>query len=202
MNKPRDMHQRQKKIRQKIEENHFITDEDLASLLDVSIHTIRADRKKIGIPEVRKRTKDVALTMFGQAKTLSSQEIVGDLLEVDLDSDGLSLLDTTEEMGMEKTRIIRGHILFAQANSLANAIVDADVALTLEANVVFSAPVMVGERILAKARVTKVKGRKKEVEVVMKTKNNLIFKGVFQIRCLSKETISRLQLFKERSSPK
>lgn len=201
MNKPRDMHQRQKKIRQKIEENPFITDEDLASLLDVSIHTIRADRKKIGIPEVRKRTKDVALTMFGQAKTLSSQEIVGDLLEVDLDSDGLSLLDTTEEMGMEKTRIIRGHILFAQANSLANAIVDADVALTLEANVVFSAPVMVGERILAKARVTKVKGRKKEVEVVMKTKDNLIFKGVFQIRCLSKETISRLQLFKERSSP-
>lgn len=201
MNKPRDMHQRQKKIRQKIEDNPFITDEDLASFLGVSIHTIRADRKKIGIPEVRKRTKDVALTMFGQAKTLSSQEIVGDLLEVDLDSDGLSLLDTTEEMGMEKTKIIRGHILFAQANSLANAIVDADVALTLEANVVFSAPVMVGERILAKARVTKVKGRKKEVEVVMKTKNNLIFKGVFQIRCLSKETVSRLQLFKERSSP-
>ena len=37
---------RHRKMKEKIEENPFITDEELASFFEVSIHTIRADRKK------------------------------------------------------------------------------------------------------------------------------------------------------------
>jgi acyl-coenzyme A thioesterase PaaI-like protein len=187
---------RHKQMKEKIEENPFITDEELASFFNVSIHTIRADRKKIGIPEVRKRTKDVAVTVFGQAKSLNSEEQIGELLEVDLDKEGLSLLDTTDEMGMGKTKIIRGHVLFAQANSLANTIVDADVALTGEAQIKFVAPVRVGERILAKARVVKSKGRKKEVEIIMKTKKGLVFQGTFEVYCLDFSMANKLQILK------
>lgn len=196
-NKGERMLQRQASIQKKIEDNPFITDEELAALMKVSIHTIRADRRKTGIPEVRKRTKEVAVTIFGESKSLSAQEIIGDLLEVDPDNTGLSLLDTTPEMGMEKSGIIRGHMLFAQANSLANAIVDADVALTGEATVKFLAPVRAGERVLAKARVIKEKGRQKEVEVIMKTKQSLVFEGIFTIYGLSNELASHLNLLKE-----
>ena len=195
--KAEKMLQRQARIESEIEDNPFITDEELAALLKVSIHTIRSDRRKAGIPEVRKRTKKVAETIFGESKTLSAQEIVGDLLEIDPDNSGLSLLDTTPEMGIEKSGIIRGHIIFAQANSLANAIVDADVALTGEATVKFLAPVRSGERILAKARVIKEKGRKKEIEVIMKTKKSLVFKGTFTIYCLNHELASHLNILKE-----
>ncbi|HEY8345387.1 MAG TPA: transcription factor FapR [Bacillota bacterium] len=187
---------RHRKMKEKIEENPFITDEELASFFKVSIHTIRADRKKIGIPEVRKRTKDVAVTLFGQAKTLNAAEQIGELLEVDLDQEGLSLLDTTEEMGIGQTKIVRGHVLFAQANSLANTIVDADVALTGAAQIKFTAPVRVGERVLAKARVVKSKGRKKEVEIIMKTKRGLVFQGMFEVYCLDLNMASKLQILK------
>lgn len=192
--KAENMLTRQARIKKEIEDNPFITDEELAKLLNVSIHTIRADRRKIGIPEVRKRTKDVAVTIFGESKTLTAQEIIGELLEIDPDNTGLSLLDTTPEMGIKKSGIIRGHILFAQANSLANAIVDADIALTGEASIKFIAPVRSGERVLAKARVIREKGRKKEVEVVLKTKKHLVFEGTFIIYCLNNELASHFKI--------
>ncbi|MGE5557713.1 MAG: transcription factor FapR [Bacillota bacterium] len=194
---PASIQQRHANIKNTIEKNPLITDEELASLFNVSIHTIRSDRKRIGIPEARIRARDFTETMFGQAKTLSAQEIIGDLLEVDLDKEGLSLLDTNEKMSMLKPDIIRGHILFAQANSLANAIVDAELALTGEATVKFLAPVRTGERVLAKARVTGIKGRKKTVEVIMKTKKNLVFEGIFHIHCLTRELASHMRILKD-----
>ncbi len=192
--KSRQMRERQAKILAEIKRNPFITDEELASICQVSIHTIRADRKRTGIPEVRERTKDVARFLFGQAKTLSAQEITGDLLEIVLDREGLSLLDTTEEMTIKKSGIVRGHVLFAQANTLANAIVDADLALTRECRIKYLAPVRAGERVLAKARVIGAKGRRKEVEVVMKTRQKLVFKGVFTILCLDTRFAARLKI--------
>lgn len=192
--KEENMLQRQERIHLEIEKNPFITDEELAIMLDVSIHTIRADRRRIGIPDVRKRTREVAVSVYGQSKTLNETEIIGDLLEVELDREGLSLLDITPEMVSKKSGIARGHILFAQANSLANAIVDADVALTGEARIKFIAPVRCGERALAKARVIKADGRKKEVEVIIKTKKTLVFQGIFLIYCLSEDLAQHLNI--------
>ncbi len=179
-----------------IENNPFIPDDELACLLKVSIHTIRADRRKTGIPEVRKRG-EFSDSLFAQAKALSNQEIIGDLLEIDLDKEGLSLLDTNEQMGLYKSKIIRGHILFAQANSLANAIVDAEIALTGEAEIKFMAPVFVGERVLAKARIISEKHRRKEVHVIMKTKKKLVFEGTFTIYCLTPELAAHLNKFSD-----
>lgn len=185
---------RQKQMQLELEKNPFLSDEQLATLLKVSIHTVRADRRKNGIPEVRKRNPDSASGLFARARTLSQQEIVGDLLEINLDRDGLSLLDTTPEMGLKRSGMIRGHVLFAQANTLANAIVDAEVAITGESKVRFISPVYAGERLLAKARVIGVQRHRKQVQVLMKTREKDVFEGVFTIYCLTEKLASHFSM--------
>ena len=185
---------RQKQLQAELEKNPFLSDEQLAALLNVSIHTVRADRRQKGIPEVRKRNPDLSSGLFARARTLSQQEIVGDVLEINIDRDGLSLLDTTAEMGLKKSGIIRGHVLFAQANTLANAIVDAEVAITGESRVRFIAAVYAGERVLAKARVIRVQRRRKQVRVQMKTREKNVFDGVFTIYCLTEKLAAHFRI--------
>lgn len=189
--------ERHGRILQELSKNPFILDDELASILSVSIHTIRSDRRKIGIPEVRRRGKEVSDTMFAKARTLREPEITGDILELDLDREGLSLLDTDDSMALKKSNIIRGHILFAQANSLASAILDTEVALTSEARVKFISPVHSGERVLAKARVVSALKHKREVEVIMKTKKNLVLEGHFTIYCIDEGMAAHLSLLNE-----
>ncbi|HEX2952612.1 MAG TPA: transcription factor FapR [Bacillota bacterium] len=186
--------ERLERLRRIVQDEPMITDDELARVLGVSIHTIRADRQKLGIPEARQRTKDVAVNLFGKAKSLTEQEIIGELLEVELDKEGLSLLETSSEMGFKKSGIVRGHVMFAQANTLAAAVIDADVVLTGKAEVQFISTVKAGERILAKAQVVQEEGRKKEVEVVIKTKERLVFRGNFTMYGLTKEMAAHMNL--------
>ncbi len=189
--------ERLRRLQARIAEQPALTDEDLAREFGVSIHTIRADRQKLGIPEARQRTRDVAASLFGEAKSLTAQEIVGELLEIEPDRSGLSLLETGPEMGFRKSGIVRGHVLFAQANSLAAAVIDADVALTSEAEVAFVSPVKVGEKTLAKARVAGVDGRKREVEVAIKTRERLVFRGRFIVYGLTRELAAHMNILAE-----
>jgi len=186
--------ERRRQLAAALAKNPLLLDDQLATLLKVSIHTVRSDRRKAGIPEVRKRGDGLSDVLYARARTLSQQEIVGELLEVDLDCEGLSLLDATAEMGLKKSGIIRGHWLFAQANTLANAIVDADVALTGDARVRFLAPIHVGERALAKARMVQSRRHVKKVQVAIKTKDRLVFEGVFTIYCLSDKLAAHFRL--------
>ncbi len=188
---------RQSKVKEEVEKNPFISDEELASILHASIHTVRSDRRRIGIPEVRKRGKDISDSLFRRSKALSDSEIIGEVLELELDKEGLSLLDTDKMMGLQKSGIIRGHILFAQANTLANAIADTEIAITVEARVKFVAPAYVGERLIAKARVLSSVKRKKEIEVVIKSQKRLVFEGSFIIYSLDPVLASHLHIFPE-----
>jgi len=190
--------ERHAQIRTEIERNPFISDDDLASRLQVSIHTVRSDRRKMGIPEVRKRGKDITHNMFAQPRSLSHQEVIGEILEIDSDKEGLSLLDTTAAMSLEKTRIVRGHVLFAQANTIANAVVDAEIALTAEAKIEYIAPAYAGDRILAKAKVIGSQKRKRVVEVMLKTQKDLVFHGTFTINCMTREVAEHLQIIHEK----
>jgi acyl-coenzyme A thioesterase PaaI-like protein len=198
MNDKSQAAERHVRIRAEVEKNPFVSDEDLASLLGVSIHTVRSDRRKTGIPEVRKRGKEITHSLFAQARPLSHQEIVGQILEIEPDKEGLSLLETTELMSLEKTKIIRGHILFAQANTIANAIIDAEITLTAEAKIEYIAPAYAGDRILAKAKVISSGKRKRVVEVILKTQKDLVFHGTFTVNCLTFEAASHLQIIHEK----
>ncbi len=186
--------ERHERLRAEVARNPFISDEDLAERLGVSIHTVRSDRRRLGIPEVRRRGKDLLPDLFGRPRPLTNREVLGDLLEVSADREGLSLLETTEEMGLETSRVIRGHVLFAQANTLANAVVDTEIALTAEAKVEYLAPAHVGERILAKARVLRVRRHARTVDVVLKTPKGAVFHGLFTIHGLTRGAAEHLKI--------
>ena len=54
---------------------------------------------------------------YGQIKSIEANEIIGDLIQVEPDVKAQSLIEITEDYVL-KTQIARGHILFAQSNSM------------------------------------------------------------------------------------
>ncbi len=173
---------RRSRLQKCLRDDPFLTDEDLAARFGVSIQTIRLDRAALGIPDVRMRTRQVAQDNFDRVRSMSCGEIVGRLLDLQLGSSALSLLETYEDMVFEKTRIVRSHFIFAQADSLALAVIDADVALTGLVNVKFKRPVRVGEELLARADVIRTKGEDKYVVLVETTSaGQKVFRGKFVV---------------------
>ncbi|MGE5583371.1 MAG: transcription factor FapR [Bacillota bacterium] len=189
--------ERQRQLLEAIAKNPFITDEELAAALMVSIPTIRLDRLELSIPEVRKRTREMASHFFGVSQSLGAGEIVGELIEIEPGRRGLSLLETDHGMCLEKCNIVRGHIIFAQANSLANAVADAQVALTGRAEVNFLRTVRAGEKIIAKAQVIERKGHRLTIEVIVRSKEEVVCKGIFEIFGMTLEMANYLKLLKD-----
>ena len=62
--------ERQQVLIEKIKEDPFLTDEELAELFNVSVPTIRLDRLEMGIPELRERIKSVAENNYSKVKSL------------------------------------------------------------------------------------------------------------------------------------
>lgn len=189
--------ERHRQLLAAITENPFITDEELAETLKVSIPTIRLDRLELDIPEVRKRTKEMASQFFGASQSLRSTEIVGELIEIEPGKRGLSLLETDQSMCLERCNIIRGHIIFAQANSLANAVADVQVALTGRAEVEYLRTVRAGEKLIAKAQVLKKDGHRFLIEVVVRSKEDVVCRGEFVIHGMTMEMANYLKLLKD-----
>lgn len=103
------MTREKKRIRQSllidyVKSKPFFTDEELAKLLNVSIQTIRLDRLELGIPELRERVKQLAEATQKKVKSISSSEVSGELLELELGKSGISLMNITEDMVFEKTK--------------------------------------------------------------------------------------------------
>jgi len=90
-------------------------------------------------------------------------------------------------MGFKRTGIVRGHHLFAQANSLAVAVIDAEVALTGSARLRFHRPVRVGDRVIAKATVQKVEGNKSYVRVESRVEGEKVFSATLVIFALERD---------------
>ncbi len=157
----------------------FFTDEDLAKLLDVSIQTIRLDRLELGIPELRERIKQLAEATQKKVKSISSNEISGELLDLELGKSGISLLEITEDMVFEKSKIAKGGYMFSQANSLALALIDAPMAVTGVANVKYKAPVHIGDKLIAKAELKRKRGNKFFVWVKIKNVTKEVFRAKF-----------------------
>lgn len=171
--------ERQRLLKEYIEREPFVTDEELAKNFNVSIQTIRLDRLALGIPQVRERVKSVAEEVYEPLRSLQQSELVGELIDLQLEQSGISILDIGENMVFQKTKITRGHHLFAQANSLAVALVDAEVALTGTARVRYLKPVLLGERVIAKATVKTKKQNKYLIEVISKVNEEVVFTGQF-----------------------
>ncbi|MGI6669317.1 MAG: transcription factor FapR [Acetivibrionales bacterium] len=171
--------ERQQILSDKIREDPFLTDEELSEMFSVSVPTIRLDRLEMGIPELRERIRSVAELNYRKVKSLQSKEIVGELIDLDLGKYAVSLLETEESMAFEKTKIIRGHFIYSLAESLAIAVIDAQVALVGVANIKYKIPVYAGSRLVAKAEVRKVRGPNHIVWVKIYEKQVEVFRGKF-----------------------
>lgn len=165
-----------------IKENPFITDEDLSEKFSVSVQTIRLDRLELSIPELRERIKSVAEKRFeDEVRSLPLEEVIGEIIDIQLDQSAISIFDVKQEHVFKRNQIARGHHLFAQANSLAVAVINDELALTAKSNIQFKRAVKENERVIAKARVVKIdkeNGRTK-VEVNSYVNNELVFTGDF-----------------------
>ena len=176
--------ERQQLLVQKIEGNPFITDEQLAKDFSVSVQTIRLDRMELNIPELRERIKGVASKNYeNEVKSLPIHEVVGEIIDIELDERAISIFDVKEEHVFERNGIARGHHLFAQANSLAVAVIRDELALTVRADIAFIKPVKVGDRVVTKAIVT---GRDKEknrtyIKVTSTVDSQIVFSGQFDM---------------------
>lgn len=186
--------ERQCQVTRAFNEEPFLTDEELAKRFGVSIQTIRLDRLELGIPELRERTKLMAENHFDHVRALSLEEVIGEVVDLQLDHSGVSILEIKKEYVFARNGIARGHILFAQANSLAVAVVDAEVALTGAAGIRFIRPVYFGEKCIAKATVVKNLPSRLQVDVITKVKGETVFQGIFDVyRLEDKELVKEEQ---------
>ncbi|KIL50434.1 DeoR family transcriptional regulator [Jeotgalibacillus alimentarius] len=173
---------RQSELIKKIEDNPFVTDDELAKFFDVSVQTIRLDRMELSIPELRERIKSVAEQTFeDEVRSLPIDEVIGEIIDVELDDYAISIFDVQKEHVFQRNSIARGHHLFAQANSLAVALIDDDLALTAKAAIEFCKPVRSGQRVVSKARAVKTDGRRTTVEVTSSVGKEVVFKGEFDM---------------------
>lgn len=175
--------ERQQLLKETIEENPFVTDEELAEKFSVSIQTIRLDRLELSIPELRERIKDVAKKNFSeQVRSLPIDEVIGEIIDIDLDERAISILEITKNHVFKRNSIARGHHLFAQANSLAVAVINDELALTAKANIRFTRQVKENERVVAKAKVIgENENGRTIVEVNSYVGQELVFSGTFEM---------------------
>lgn len=152
MRKPKAI--RQQLLRDTIEQTPFITDEELAKKFGVSIQTIRLDRMELSIPELRERIKTVAANQWNETvRALTLDDVIGEIVDLELDRRAISIMDIGPEHVFSRNNIARGHHLFAQANSLAVAVINDELALTAKSELKFTRQVKQGERVVAKATV-------------------------------------------------
>lgn len=176
--------ERQKLLTSTLIENLFITDEELAEKFSVSVQTIRLDRLELSIPELRERIKNAAEKSFDdEVRSLPIEEVIGEIVDIDLDYSAISILDVKQEHVFKRNKIARGHHVFAQANSLAVALINDELALTAKANIQFIRSVNQNERVIAKAKVAKIEegSGRTFVEVKSYVNNELVFTGEFEM---------------------
>src|SRR5699024_6411377 len=107
-----------------------MTDERMSAVFELSIQTIRLERMELNIHELRERIKHVAREETEKIRSLSLQEVIGEIIDIELNDHALSLFIVEDGHVFQKNKITRGHYLFAQANSLCVAVIDEPLALT------------------------------------------------------------------------
>lgn len=179
--------ERQQQLLQAIDANPFMTDEELMRTFQVNIQTVRLDRLELGIPELRERMKHMAEKTYDQVRSLPMDEIIGEVIDLQLNQSGISIFEIREEHVFSRTKIARGHHIFSQANSLAVAVINDPIALTASADIRFIQSVKLGEKCIAKAYVRSLSKGKAKVEAFTYVGEEVVFQGNFVIFHSKKE---------------
>lgn len=179
--------ERQDNLINALNNDPFLTDEELAERFNISVQTIRLDRLELKIPELRERVKNVAESNFQKVKSIRGREFVGELIDIQPGKSAISILDTNPDMVFENSQVVKGQHIYAQAESIALAIIDTNMALTGVANIKYKKPVYAGEKLVAKAEVMRVRGNKFFVWVMIYVKQQEVFRGKFILVSMDNE---------------
>lgn len=169
--------ERHSKLLNKIKENPFVKDEDLARYLNVSVATVRIDRAELGIREYRERIKDMAYGFNNHRETH-----IGDVVDMNLYHDGISILETDDTMTFEGTNIVKGQVIFAFAEDLAMSLIDKKAVLITVANVKYLKEVNAGDKLIARFEVKRNLDCEYIIWVRIKVKNQEVFRTKFKLR--------------------
>ncbi|WAH39225.1 transcription factor FapR [Alicyclobacillus dauci] len=164
-----------------LEQNPFATDEQLAERFGVSVATIRLDRSALHIPEVRERIRRVASDRQDDVRSLDEQELIGRLVKLELNRYAESELAVVSSHVFRRTNIVRGHVLFAQINSLAIALMDADVAVTAKTELRFYRPVHLGDSVRARVDVIGEHGDVVRCRAISQVDSEIAVQGIIWV---------------------
>ena len=168
--------ERQKQLQEKLNITPFLTDEELATHFGVSVPTIRLDRLELGIPELRERIRVMATGQSHEMAEHVSYEVVGELIDVTEGHQALSMLRTTADME-DQFGYVEPQYLYAQADSLAKAVLGVPVAVIGVGNIKYKSPVKANCNLIAKASVMRRRGDKYFIWVTIKDKLNEVFRA-------------------------
>src|SRR5699024_8737797 len=114
-----------------------------------------------------------------EIKSLPLEEVSGEIIDLELDKRAISILNIKEEHVFSRNNIARDHHLFAQANSLAVAVINDELDLANKLEINFKRQVKLGEKVVCKAKVTSKLNSKTTVEINSYVKEDLVFTGEF-----------------------
>lgn len=168
-------------VQEALRDDPFVTDRALADRLAVSVQTIRLDRLALGIPEMRARALGVAEQAYGATKLLAAREVFGEIVDLEPGLRALSRIVTTREMAFGDSERVQGHFLYAQAETLALAVVDIDSPHIPLARMRFRRGVAVGETLICKATVIRRSNERQVVLAVLRAGGEEVFRGKFEV---------------------
>ena len=175
--------ERNKQILEYLEKDPFANDEKLAEYFNVSVNTIRLDRARLGIKEVRERIKDRASENVKKIVSLGKEEIIGNIIEFVQGEKAISVLETKDYMSFENTDVIKGYHIYSMAESLAISLIPNKVALVGVANIKYVKKILKNEVIYAHAEIKKKRETNYIVWVKIYDKDEeLKFKGKFILK--------------------
>ena len=171
--------QRQQNIVEQIAKNPFLTDEELAYMFGVSVPTIRFDRAELGVAEYRERVRTVAQSVVNGDRQSTINNPIGELLDLNLFKDGISVFVPDENMTFDNSDVVRGCFIYSFAETLATTVIGANVALVEVANIKYKQPVVCGSKLVAKSEVMRMKNNQYIVWVKIRVNMTEVFRSKF-----------------------
>ena len=128
-----------------------------------------------------------------EIKTHRSAEarLLGTPLLVEDDSEALVELEATREMAVDERGLVHGGFTFGLADYAAMLAVNHPYVVLTGAKVKFTAPVTVGDRMRAHARVVEREGRRRRVEVEVVVGERRVMEGEFLCVILREHVLDR-----------
>jgi len=123
--------------------------------------------------------------------TAADRDLVGAPLTVKDDNEAVAELTAVEEMAVDSRGLIHGGFTFGLADYAAMLAVNHPNVVLGSAQVRFLAPVKVGDKMVARARVVEREGRRREAEVEVSVGDVKVLTGTMTCYMLEEHVLDR-----------